>query len=289
LIVDLHTHTDQSDGTMSPSELVDHALELGLAGLAITDHDNLDAYKIAKAHLETLDRPHFDLLCGIELSTKAEFSGRQRSVHLLGYWPTGKPSVSFLNWLAELRTDREDRNHRLAERLRALGFDVQVEEARSIGRYMTGRPHFAIVMRNKGYVASIEEAFKKYLGEEGAAYVDRHEPTLAESIGRVRESGGVASIAHPARLPIGNDFVAIERFLEKQVDVGLDALEVQHSDHSAEFAYAMSQLAERFRLLPTGGSDFHGENKPSVKLGRGRGNVHVPEKYLAGLRSKTAR
>jgi len=149
---------------------------------------------------------------------------------------------------------------------------------------MAGRPHFASLMVEKGYVSTLQEAFDKYLDEKGAAYVDKHDPSLAEGIRQVREGGGISSLAHPIRL---NRFGREEEDLIRQMaKMGLHAIEAWHSDHTVRHRERYEFLAQTYRLAVTGGSDFHGDNKPGVELGTGKGNnVAVPRKVLERLRS----
>lgn len=277
-MIDLHSHTDQSDGTFTPTELVDHALEIGLEALAITDHDNFEGYRQVR---EYAAERGLELVCGIEVSSRSEW--QRGSIHVLGYFPEG-PAAGFCEWLEEIQVGREERNAKLAERLQEAGLDVTLEEAQAMGRNMTGRPHFARVMMRKGYVGSIEEAFARYLGENGSAHVPREEPKVSEVVGRIREAGGLPSLAHPVRLPFGRDLEMLDRVIGYLAGRGLSAVEIIHSDHTVQDTNAYQALARKYGLQVTGGSDFHGANKPNVHLGTGRnGNVQVPKSFLLDL------
>jgi predicted metal-dependent phosphoesterase TrpH len=282
-LIDLHTHTTESDGTFGPAAIVESAQAARLDAAAITDHDTFAGFDQAAPMAAAAG---FELICGIELSTKMPSGDRPRgkTVHLLGYWLKSGPSPEFRDWLEELQASRRERNARLVDRLRELGLEITLEEVQAIGRSMTGRPHFARVMVDKGYVKTSQEAFDKYLDEKGAAYVDREEPTLAEGIRHIRSSGGVSSLAHPIRL--GKRIPAQEEDLIRQmVKMGLQAIEVYHSDHNERDTERYQRIARRYDLAVTGGSDFHGEAKPGVLLGSGRnGNVVVPNKVLDRLR-----
>ena len=144
---------------------------------------------------------------------------------------------------------------------------------------MTGRPHFAQILVEKGYVRTLQDAFDEYLGESAKGYVDRQEPQLAEAVERIAACGGIASLAHPVRLKRD-----LPSSMEELRAMGLSALEAFHSDHSEEDAALYQDLAARYGMLVTGGSDFHGANKPGICLGTGRGNVRVPESVLDRLR-----
>lgn len=280
-MIDLHTHTNASDGTSTPEELVAEAMAAGLEALAITDHDTLEGIQAARLPAE---RAGLDLVCGIELSTR--FAGR--NVHLLGYFPNGFPAPSFQQWLGEMQRSRADRNRRMADRLKSLGVDITLEEVQRKGKSMTGRPHFARVLMEKGYVSSIQQAFEDYLDESAKGYVERQEADFAESVALIRGSGGVPSVAHPIRL-MKNASVPLEQTIGAMRNAGLMALEAYHSDHSAANVREYEELARRFGLAVTGGSDFHGGNKPNIRLGSGaNGNLNVPAGVLARLRELTS-
>jgi predicted metal-dependent phosphoesterase TrpH len=274
LSIDLHSHTYASDGTCSPAELIQEALRAGIETLGITDHDTFAGYDEA---VPLARQAGIELVCGIELSTKLYGS---RSVHVLGYFLDGDPSPDFREWILDMQVARRDRNVRLTARLRELGFDITLEEVQAKGRGMTARPHFAQVMLEKGYVASLHQAFDDYLDESAVGYVYRREPAFAEGVRRIREAGGLASLAHPVRVP--GDLAAL---LPELCAAGLDAMEVYHSDHSVEQTDLYLSLAERHGLKITGGSDFHGAAKPGIRLGTGRGNLSIPYTLLEALRA----
>jgi len=271
-LIDLHSHTNQSDGSCSPEQLVEEAVRAGVTTLGITDHDTFAGYDQA---LGAARSAGLELVCGIELSTKLH----GHSVHLLGYFFGSDGLTGFRPWVLELQASRRERNVRLAQRLRELGFDITIEEAEARGRGMTGRPHFAQIMVEKGYVRGFREAFDEYLDESAKGYVYRHEPQFAEGVKRVREAGGVASLAHPIR--VNGDVPALMPELR---DAGMNAIEAYHSDHDADHTAMYLALAKQYGMLVTGGSDFHGDVKPGVKLGTGYGgNLHIPEDLLDRL------
>ena len=271
-MIDLHSHTNESDGTCSPAQLVEEAARAGVTTLGITDHDTFSGFDQA---VEFARRCGVELICGIELSTKLH----GHSVHLLGYFLRNGGAQDFRRWVLELQQARRERNVRLAARLRELGFDITLEEAEARGRGMTGRPHFAQIMLEKGYVSSYRQAFDDYLDESAIGYVYRREPTFAEGIEHIRNSGGIASLAHPVRVR-GN----VPALMPELCAAGMNAIEAYHSDHSPADTETYLELARKYDLLVTGGSDFHGEVKPGVRLGIGEGNLHVPEEVLDALR-----
>ncbi len=254
----------------------------GLEALAITDHDTLAGYDGAEPAARAVG---LDLVCGIEVSTR--FHGR--SVHLLGYFVNEPPTSEFREWLLALQRSRRDRNVRLIERLRSLGVDISLQEVEAKGRTMTGRPHFARVLVEKGYVRNIDQAFDEYLDESAKGYVERQEVAMHEGIERVVKGGGIASLAHPVRVGrrgLRDGHEELEKWVEEMRDMGLRAIEAFHSDHRPADVERYLDLARRLDLAVTGGSDFHGANKARIQLGHGfEGNLSVPGWVLERLRA----
>jgi predicted metal-dependent phosphoesterase TrpH len=273
-MIDLHSHTTASDGTYSPAQLVDEAGRIGVCVLGITDHDTFSGYDQA---LPLARQAGLELVCGIELSTKLH----GHSVHLLGYFLEDSKLAAFRSWIRELQESRRERNVRLIARLRELGLDVTLEQVQARGGEMTGRPHFAQLLLEKGYVSSLQQAFDEYLDESAKGYVTRREPEFSEAVKHIRDAGGIASLAHPVR--IREDLAAILPGLRA---AGLNAIEAYHSDHSPTQTALYLELAAQHGLLVTGGSDFHGAAKPEIRLGTGRGgNLRVPEELIDRLRA----
>jgi predicted metal-dependent phosphoesterase TrpH len=282
-LIDLHAHSDASDGSYSPSQLVEEACAIGLEALSLTDHDTLSGYDQAVPPARAAG---LDLVCGIELSTKLRMPNqpRPRTVHLLGYFLARPPSPEFRGWLSEIQESRRDRNRRLVAKLRSFGLDITLEEVQALGRALTGRPHFAKVLVQKKYVSNIQEAFDVYLDESAKAYVDRKEPSFSEGVRRICEAGGLPALPHPNRLAKRKPD-AIDTLLRIMVDQGLRGIEVYHSDHTPADVERYFGLSQRYGLAVTGGSDFHGDAKPGVRLGTGtNGNLSVPREVLDRLR-----
>lgn len=281
-MIDLHSHTDRSDGTFTPAELIAEAARVGLAGLAITDHDTFTGYDAAVPYAK---KAGVNLICGIELSTRYQGT----SVHLLGYFPLTPPSKELRAWLDLILEGRRDRNNRLITKLQSLGIDITLAEVETMGRTLTARPHFARVLVDKGYAKDIQDAFDKYLDESARGFVQRQEVSMEEALERILKSGGVPSLAHPVRVA-NNNWEKLAEYVEDLAGLGLRAIEVHHSDHSPENVSYYATLAERFNLGMTGGSDFHGANKPQISLGTGkRNNLHVPDELLENLKSLAAK
>ena len=279
-MIDLHTHTNASDGTYSPERLVAAAAEARLEALAITDHDTFAGYERA---IPFAAERRLDLVCGIELSTKY----RGKSVHLLGYFLNGGASQEFRAWILRLQASRHLRNRELVENLRAKGCPITMEEVFEKGGTLPGRPHFAALLVEKGCVATIQQAFDEYLDESASCYAPREEPSFEEGVERVTAGGGTPSLPHPGR--VSRDRAALEEALRDMRGMGLKGIEAYHSDHSSADACYYESLARAFDLVVTGGSDFHGEMKPKVALGSGiNGNVNVPRRVLDELRQSAA-
>lgn len=283
-MIDLHTHTNESDGTCTPLELVDRALAMGLEALAISDHDTFAGYDRA---VEPARAYGLDLVCAIELSARLNEDGaRRRTIHLLGYFLHQPPALEFRTWLGEMQAARRDRNVRLIAKLQSLGVDIELKEVEGLGRTLTGRPHFARVLIRKGYAAGYEEAFRRYLGESAPGYVERETPDVATGIQRIALAGGLPVLAHPVRLGI-SDCVAEEALIGKLRDAGLGGIEVYHSDHSESHQVRYREIARKFGLSVSGGSDFHGDVKPGIALGTGvSGSLNIPKTVLDNLRKR---
>lgn len=272
-MIDLHTHTNKSDGTASPGELIDAAVAAGLTRLAITDHDTFDGWEAARIPATNAG---LTLIPGVELSTtldavaKALLPGFRADVHLLAYFPGAEPPAAFREWVGTLLDSRWERNRALLRRLAGKGLSVSEEELRAFGGPVAGRVHLARLLKERGHVQSIDEAFRSYFGEKAGDYVPRRCPPLSETISRVREAGGIPSLAHPIRFWGERREEAVELcgWIASQ---GLGALEVWHSEQPPAYSAWLTTLADRFHLGRTGGSDFHGRNKPGISLGVGRG------------------
>ena len=276
-MIDLHSHTDRSDGTFTPQELVAEAVRVGLSALAITDHDTFQGYYDA---VPFAAEAGLELICGIELSTR--YQGN--SVHLLGYFLHSAPSAELQTWLAFLLENRRERNVRLIQKLQSLGVDITLAEVEARGKTLTARPHFARVLMEKGYAKDVQNAFDLYLDESAKGYVQRHEVPMEDALERILKAGGIPSLAHPVRVA-KNNWEKLAGYVEDLAGYGLRAVEVYHSDHSPENVSYYKSLADRNDLAVTGGSDFHGGNKPTISLGTGqRGNLNVPDSVLLDLK-----
>ncbi len=273
--IDLHTHTTFSDGSYSPTELVELASQQNIDILAITDHDTTDGLPEA---LEASKGLPLELIPGIELS--AMFHNRE--MHILGYF-INLADLQFQTRLEALRATRIERLHHILDRLHSLGMNISledVEQASGIGTI--GRPHIAQTLMAKGYVKNMKEAFEQFLGSRGKAYVQRVVPNAHEIIGWIIDAGGVPVLAHPYWEGFNKEESTTA--CQTLVEQGLQGLEVFYGTFSARHISFNLGLAKQFDLLMTGGSDFHGTFKPGIALGKGRGSLHVPPKVMERLR-----
>ena len=255
MTADLHIHTHFSDGTFAPERVVAEALEAGLACIAITDHDSTDgigpALRAAAGRLEVLP--------GIEISTELE----DEEVHILGYLlDFERPGVK--KTIEEMRRIRVERIHLICRKLKKLDIPLEAEEVfAASGPGSVGRLHVAQALRKRGFVATLGEAFAKYIGNRGPAYVGKFKMTPSEAIRWIRQNAGVSVLAHPYTL---SDKALIADF----VKAGIMGLEVYYPEHTAFQTQEYLKMAGQYGLLVTGGSDFHGEAKANIKVGTTR-------------------
>lgn len=273
--VDLHCHSTASDGTLPPREVVRLAKQCNLSALSLTDHDTTNGIAEAAAAAGELG---IDFIPGIEIS--CEFP-RPGTMHMLGYG-VDPDSPTLKNLTKTLLEARGDRNPQIVEKLNELGVAVSMDEWREQAKGgVLGRPQLAAILVRKGYVSSIQSAFDKYLGEGGLAYFDKERLTSRRAIELIRESGGVAVLAHPPQLRREN-FGQVETIVKQLADEGLAGIEVIHSDHDEMWVRELTRLAEGFHLLKTGGSDFHGSNKADIHLGVANGR-RIPREWFDAL------
>lgn len=279
-MIDLHIHSDCSDGTLSPEALVARAHQLGIRALALTDHDTVAGNARA---VEAGKERGLPVLPGIEIST--QWQGL--TFHLLGYGVTrtGGEVASTLEFLVE---SRRQRNPRMVEKLQQLGVEITLEEVRAeASGEVVGRPHFARVLLAKGVVRSNQEAFDRFLGRGAAAYFDkvRLDPEAACLL--VRDAGGVAVLAHPGLVERDRPG-HLAPLLDHLTDLGLAGVEAYYSGHDPGQTLRYRSLARQRNLLVTGGSDFHAPGQGGPELGRGFGGLFVPETCWDALGERLA-
>ncbi len=251
--VDLHLHTTASDGKLSPTELVEQIATTGLRTVAICDHDTIDG--LDEAYEAVAKYPDLDLIAGVELSTTLGES----EVHMVGLFIDHK-DPHLLDTLTEFRGRREKAIWRSVKKLNELGLMIKFERVREIAGGAIGRPHIADALIEAGYIKTRDEAFEKYLGDDGLARTRRSPTTTKEGIDLIHASGGVAVAAHPQTV---SGFFDIA---EKMAEEGLDGVEVFAEKYSAQDRKKYLDVARQYNLVPVGGSDYHAKGTPDEIL-----------------------
>jgi predicted metal-dependent phosphoesterase TrpH len=271
--IDLHIHTTASDGTLTPSEVISLAQEIKLKAIAITDHDTLAGSKEA---LQAGLPPTLDFLTGVEISAGSPpFYAASGSFHLLGYAiRLDDPALN--QALEKLQLARKNRNPAIIGRLNELGIAITLDEVRrEAGEGQLGRPHIAKLLVKKGIVSSMNQAFDRYLGTDGSAYVDKYRIECCQAIALIAGAGGIPVLAHPGLLACKTSD-QFDELIGGLKEMGIQGVEVYYSEHSPEQTRLFAELAQRHELLLTGGTDFHGTIQPEIAIGSGRGDLFVP-------------
>jgi predicted metal-dependent phosphoesterase TrpH len=276
-MIDLHAHTSCSDGSLTPSELVALAAEIGLSAVAVTDHDSVEG--IGEA-LAAGPRYGVEVVPGVEIPLEHE----RCTLDMLGYFLCGGPTDEFRERLERLRRDRDGRNEQILAKLAQLGYPLDPAELAEVADgEAVGRPHIGEALRRRGYVGSITEAFERFLRRGAPAFVDRRRLGLAEAVRLIGSSGGVPVIAHPGI--IRTDAAGLERLVRDGVRLGVGGLECYYPLHDEETLRRCLDLAEKYQLVATGGSDFHGAMKPQSRLGQAYDGRPVPDSVLTALKA----
>ncbi|SMD04652.1 hypothetical protein SAMN02746065_12430 [Desulfocicer vacuolatum DSM 3385] len=284
-MIDLHIHSSASDGTCSPEEIVDQARELGLKAIAIADHDTIDG--VCRV-MDTGIPQSLEFMTGIEISASPlDRMNGGGSFHILGYGFSIYDN--FLHKTLEtLQQARENRNPRIIEKLQQTGIDISLGDVEKIcGNGQMGRPHIALALMEKNVVATFDEAFDRYLATGRPAHVDKARLSCQDAIQLIKRAGGVAVLAHPGLIS-PPDTYPMGELIDDLVAMGLDGIEAHHTDHSEEQTRYFEKMAQNRGLLVTGGSDFHGDMKPEVQMGRGTGNLHIPCHLFENLSNAVA-
>jgi predicted metal-dependent phosphoesterase TrpH len=274
MAVDLHLHSICSDGSLTPTEIVNTAANIGLTGIALTDHDTLEG--VAEAATVAADR-RIRFIGGTELSVL----WKDQSMHMLVYFLDPAPGP-LQDRMEDLRISRHQRNHHISEILQKLGLAVSMDEVTAeAGGGVMGRPHFAGVLIAKGYVASVPEAFDRYLANGRPAYVSRKRLGAEEAIELSRESGAVPVIAHPHTLNLRAEEFATG--FADLVDHGLGGIEAYYGEYTPTMRSRIATICADLGIVATGGSDYHGMYKPHLEIGTGKGDLRVPDEALQQL------
>lgn len=280
-MIDLHTHTTASDGTLAPAALVALAKEKNLEAIAVTDHDTVGG--VAEA-LAAGAAAGVEVVPGIEIS--AEYSGG--TLHILGYY-IDSTDAQFLGNIGVLQKARADRNPTIIKKLQQLGMRIELEDVIvEAGNGQVGRPHFAQALLKKGYVKTTKEAFDRYLAKGAAAYCDKFRFPPDAAIAHIKSAGGIPVLGHPSSLNC-RSAAELEAVVATMVQWGIMGIEVYYSDHNGEQTKLYEELARKHGLLTTGGSDFHGQAIKGVTLGSGRGNLNVRYACLAAMKKRCGR
>ena len=277
---DLHVHSHFSDGTCSPLELIGLAEAAGLTALALCDHNTIDGLP---DFLAAGENAKLETVPGIEFST--DYEGVE--LHILGLYIPESHYGAINELMEEQKRRKEQSNIELVAALNRAGYDIDYEAIKATTpNGFVNRALVAAELTRKGYTESIQAAFRQLLSPKVGYYQPPQRPDSYEIIRLIKEMGAVAVLAHPF---LNLDEAALRRFLPRAVECGLDAMEVLYPKYDEETTRLAKQMAEEFGLLPSGGSDFHGSNKPDIQIGIGRGNLRVPAQYLEDMKQKNIR
>lgn len=278
-MIDLHIHSTFSDGSEAPEDIAVKCKRLGLKAIALTDHDNMAG---VSAFMETCRAEGITGIPGVEISAALDENyGDDSTLHVLGYGLDSQdPQVREL--LGRVLDGRAWRNDQIMMKLDDLGVGLDWDEVEACaGEDVIGRPHIAQAMVGRDYVSTVQEAFDRYLAKGSPAYVDRYRLFPDEAIKMISDAGGLTFFAHPFT------WISDEKKLEEELSAykkkGLAGIEVYHSDHTEEQVVALLRIAKKLNLMVSGGSDYHGETKPLIKLGTGRGNLDISDSYADEL------
>ena len=275
-MIDLHTHTSASDGSMTPAELVRRAAANGLDAVAVTDHDTIGGVEEA---LEEGGKTGIETVPGIELSVQSD-----TETHILGYCIDIK-NKKLNGAMTGILDFRMQRNYEYSAKLKKLGFDVSVEEAAALApNGIIARAHFAKVMEMKGYAKSVKEAFDNYLSNGKPAYSSLQYLTAEQGVELIKAAGGYAFIAHLHLIRLSDE--ETKKLISRLIDRGLDGIEGYYTEYDAELEAKYINMAKEFNIKISGGTDFHGAMKPHIKIGVGYGNMNVPYSVLENIKAK---
>lgn len=281
-IVDLHVHSNRSDGSMSPSELVDLAVEKGLSAFALTDHDTVDGIPeaLSRARYWSQKGVQIEVIPGIEFST--EYMGKD--IHIVGI-DIDYEADFFKKYLLDFVNARIERNIKMCKNLQKAGIDISYEKL--MGEYpgsVITRAHYARFLHDHGYTSSMKEAFERYVGDHTKYFVPREKVTPVQAVELVLKAGGIPILAHPVIYGLGK--TALDTLVSELKTAGLIGIEAVYSTYTPSDERDIKALALKHDLAISGGSDFHGKAKPDIDLAVGRGKLFVHEGILKGLRDK---
>ena len=275
--IDLHVHSDQSDGTLSPEDVVKRAYDKHLCAIALTDHDTIQGVTRAKEAARLLPSS-LEVISGVEISA----AYKQRDIHILGLF-VDETNETFRTTLENAVANRDARNEKMARRFQELGIPLTLEALRTQSPdTVITRAHFARYLIEHHYVKTNEEAFERYLGYHAPCFIPREYMEPETAISLILSAGGIPVLAHPLLYKLPAD--ELEALLVRLKNAGLVGLEVLYSANTNCDENILRSYANRYGFLMTGGSDFHGANKPQIEIGSGRGNLKIPETILDTLK-----
>lgn len=273
--IDLHVHSTESDGTLTPTELAAEAKKAGLAAFALTDHDTVNG--VAEAASAAAEYG-IELIPGVELSTEY----KEKEVHVVGLFLDTKNPL-LLEHLARFRDSRDNRNQKMYQKLQEEGFDITEEALREMfPDSVLTRAHIARYLLEKGYIKSMSVAFEKYIGDGCRCCVPREKITPQEGVELIHAAGGKAILAHPILYHMSD--ARLKELITDCKKAGMEGIEAIYSTYQPGDERYIRKLAQEFDLKISGGSDFHGSNKPLIQLGSGMGHMYVPYEVLEGFR-----
>ena len=273
---DLHTHSTFSDGTCTPEELIQKAQQLQLSAVVLCDHNTVAGLPDFMAAGENST---------VEAVPAVEFSTQygETELHILGLYIRPEKYAAVTELLEELLRAKERSNIALIQKLATAGIALDYEKIKAQSGNYVNRAVIGAEMARLGYVASVPDAFKQYLSESRGFYVPPRRLDSYEAIRFIKSIGAVAVLAHPF---LNLDETGLRKFLPEAIKAGLDGMEVYYSKYSPEETALAESMAKEFKLLPSGGSDYHGDNKPGIELGVGRGDLQIPDRWLKALHSR---
>lgn len=275
-LIDLHTHSIMSDGSMTPAEVVREAKKAGLAAIALSDHDTVDGVREAVAEGKKI---------GVEVIPAIEFSVISKTeTHILGFFiDIDSPLLS--DALKSIIDTRRERNEITCRKLNELGFDVTMEEALALApNGFIGRAHFARLLMDKGYTSSVKEGFDLYLENGKYAYCGKQSMTDEEAVRLIKNCGGLAFVAHLHLTKLGDG--ELLEFLARLKAAGLDGVEGYYTEYTPEMQEKYQAMASRLGLMLSGGTDFHAAMKPHISIGKGLGNLKIPYSLVEKMKEK---
>ena len=275
--IDLHTHSLKSDGAQPPIEVVRTAYAAGLSAMALSDHDNIEGVPEAVAEGQRLG---IEVIPAVELSAQSD-----TELHILGYFIDiqNKRLKEAMAYALQVRNQRQEE---VCRKLNEQGFDITMDELRAEagGNDVLCRAHFAQIMVRKGYAPSVQEAFSKYLSVGCYAYSNRQALTGPEAVSLIREAGGIAVAAHLHLIKMPDP--ELKAYLQSLIPYGLDGVEGYYTDYTEDMNTRYRAMAAELGLTISGGTDYHGANKPHIAIGKGRGNLQIPYSVLEGLNAR---